>query len=184
MKFFQACSFALFFLASTSFGASVPQASGSSVDNGQDSAVDIFSTLKSSTDTILPQIATLVQSGNASEANLEPLMNELTTALKTASSSLAPLVPSSEIARRQLNIAGIVSTIFTDLADGLATILGISGVPGVSTLIANAATALDDIISIVQLLLPDAVAGLQLATGILNLISKVSKVVNTIAGAA
>ncbi|KAF9040500.1 hypothetical protein BDP27DRAFT_1347419 [Rhodocollybia butyracea] len=175
MKFFQARSFALFFLASTSLGASVPQASGNSVDNGQDSAVDIFSTLKSSTDTILPQIAILVQSGDASEANLEPLMNELTTALKTASSSLAPLVPSSEIARRQLSLSGIISTIFTDLADGLATILGISGVPGVTSLITNAATALGDIITLVQLLAPDAVAGIQLATAILNLIAKISK---------
>ncbi|KAF9066336.1 hypothetical protein BDP27DRAFT_1449804 [Rhodocollybia butyracea] len=183
MKFFQVRSFALFFfLASTGLGASVPQASDNSVDKRQDSAADIFSTLKSSTDTILPQIATLVKAGNASEATLAPLFNDLTTALKTASSSLAPLVPSSQNARRQATLSGIVSAIFTELADGLATVLNISGVAGVSALITNAATALGDLITLAELLAPDAIAGIQLATAILTLISKISSIA-AVAGA-
>ncbi|KAF9064484.1 hypothetical protein BDP27DRAFT_1405305 [Rhodocollybia butyracea] len=182
--FVQARSFILFFLfASISIATSVPEASANSVNKlkRQDSTVDIFNTLKSSTDTIMPQIGdysfkpTLVQAGNVSETNVTPLINDLTTAFKTASSSLAPLVTSSRKVRRQDDtLAEIIAGIFTDVSDGLASLLGVSGTPGLSSLIANTATAISDVVTLAELLAPDLVAGLQLATAILNLVSKIS----------
>ncbi|KAF9076315.1 hypothetical protein BDP27DRAFT_1314241 [Rhodocollybia butyracea] len=86
--------FALFFLFA-SFGASiaapVPSATSVEISKRQESAVDILNTLKNSTDTILPKITTLVQGGNISGANVTSLITSLRTAIKTATSSLAPL---------------------------------------------------------------------------------------------
>ncbi|KIY71322.1 hypothetical protein CYLTODRAFT_346255 [Cylindrobasidium torrendii FP15055 ss-10] len=49
-------------------------------------------TLKSSTDSILPEIDSLVASGNASEATVTPFIEQLTDALTTANQTLVGFV--------------------------------------------------------------------------------------------
>ncbi|KAF7419612.1 hypothetical protein PC9H_002203 [Pleurotus ostreatus] len=51
----------------------------------------VFNTLKSSTDSILPQIENLVDSGNANSGNIVPLITQLTTSFSTADASLTEL---------------------------------------------------------------------------------------------
>ncbi|GAW00228.1 sc15 protein [Lentinula edodes] len=150
--------FALFFLF-TSFGivSSVPS-SAAAVKKRQDTAdVEIvLNTLKNSTDTILPQITSVGQSGIASDATVTPLINELTTALNTASSSLASLQTSSRKARRQSDddIANIVAGIITDIADALDTLVGdLSAIPDLGSLFDGVDSALDEVLTGLETLL-------------------------------
>jgi len=56
----------------------------------------VATTLQNSAATILPQIQSLVSSGTASDANLTPLIAQLTTAVNTAQTSFGSLSPVSD----------------------------------------------------------------------------------------
>ncbi|KAJ3932820.1 MAG: hypothetical protein NXY57DRAFT_77227 [Lentinula lateritia] len=152
--------FALFFLFAT-FGiaSSVPSvAAAAEVQKRQDitDIEGVFNTLKSSTDTILPQITSVGQSGKASAATVTPLINELTAALKTASSSLASLRTSNRKVRRQTepDISLLVAGIVTDVTHALDTLLAdLSIVPEIGPLLAGVDVALDETLAGLEILL-------------------------------
>ncbi|KAJ3914544.1 hypothetical protein F5877DRAFT_50255 [Lentinula edodes] len=150
--------FALFlFFAVFGIASSVP--SVAAVQKRQDRITDIegvFNTLKSSTDTILPQITSAGQSGNASAATVTPLINELTAAFNTASSSLASLRTSNRKARRQSEpeISLLVAGIVTDVTQSLDTLLAdLSIVPEIAPLLAGVDVALNATLAGLEILL-------------------------------
>ncbi|KAJ4475662.1 hypothetical protein J3R30DRAFT_579589 [Lentinula aciculospora] len=150
--------FALFFIfASFGIVSSVPS-NAAAVQKRQDTAdiEKVLNTLKSSTDTILPQITSIGQSGNASDATVTPLIDGLVTALNTASSSLASLQTSSRKARRQSDddIANLVAGILTDVADALDTLLGdAAAIPDLGSLLGGIDAALDEVLKGLETLL-------------------------------
>ncbi|KAJ7912913.1 hypothetical protein B0H13DRAFT_1712827 [Mycena leptocephala] len=83
----------------------------------------VFTTLKSSTDSILPQIDALVSGGTASDATVTPLIGELTAALNTATLSLSSL-PVSAKRQTEGKVATVVAGIITEIS---TTLNGLSG---------------------------------------------------------
>ncbi|KAJ7865023.1 hypothetical protein B0H14DRAFT_2735057 [Mycena olivaceomarginata] len=81
-----ALRFAPILLLATSFVAAIPAPAGANVAKRSSTAdvVNVFNTLKGSTDSILPRINSLVSSGTASDATVTPLISQLTTAFNTA----------------------------------------------------------------------------------------------------
>ncbi|KAJ3740560.1 hypothetical protein DFH05DRAFT_1581627 [Lentinula detonsa] len=149
--------FAVFFLFA-SFGIVTSVPSNAAVQKRQDTAdiETILNTLKSSTDSILPQITSVGQSGNASDTTVTPLINELNTALNTATSSLAALQTSSRKARRQSDddIATLVAGILTDIADSLSTLLDdAAAIPDLGSLLTGVDAALDEVLKGLEILL-------------------------------
>ncbi|KAF9066335.1 hypothetical protein BDP27DRAFT_1330833 [Rhodocollybia butyracea] len=142
----------------SSFGivASVPSTAGVRKRQNTADIENIFSALESSTNTILPQITTLGRSGNASNTNITPLVDDLTTALSTASSSLSSLATSSRKSRRQSDddVANLVAGIITDIANALKTLLGdTAAIPNLGSLIGDVDTALNEVLSGLETLL-------------------------------
>ncbi|KAF9066337.1 hypothetical protein BDP27DRAFT_1330835 [Rhodocollybia butyracea] len=163
--------FALFFLF-TSFGAgiavSVPSATSVEIAKRQaPSALDIFNTLKNSTDTILPQITTLVQGKNASSANVTPLISSLRTALQTATSSLSSTAPPSDDAAATLGVQ-----IFTDIANTLSTLPG-EIIPDLAGLLGDLDDGLAQAIDVIQVLNPIITPILQGVTAALNFVNSI-----------
>ncbi|KAJ7511207.1 hypothetical protein B0H11DRAFT_2386886 [Mycena galericulata] len=110
----------LFLLATTLASASpAPAPAGLAVVDKRasvSSVEDVITTLQSSTGSILPQINALVSGGTASDANVTPLIGELTAAINTATSSLSSLPASSKRQTNQEvanNVAGIITEIST-----------------------------------------------------------------------
>ncbi|TFK19783.1 hypothetical protein FA15DRAFT_600856 [Coprinopsis marcescibilis] len=81
----------------------------------------IVGQLRGSTDTILPQIDTLVNSGEANEENISPLLQQLTAALDLSAVSLEALDgkvdPSSGGSEQE--VAEEVSVVYTNIATSL-----------------------------------------------------------------
>ncbi|KAF7364578.1 Sc15 protein [Mycena venus] len=140
--------------------------SGAAVVEKRSSTADIESvlnTLKSSTDTILPQITALTSGGTASDATVTPLISDLTAALDTASASLATLSP-VESRKRQSDddIANLVAGIVTDVANALDGLLSeASTIPDLGTLLAGVDTSLNQVLVGLETLL----------AGVLNLVA-------------
>ncbi|KAJ7723621.1 hypothetical protein DFH07DRAFT_855672 [Mycena maculata] len=103
----------------------------------------VFNTLKSSTDTILPQITALGSSGTATDTSVTPLISELTAALNTATASLAAL-PTTETKKRQTedDIAILAAGLVTDIAN---TFNGFP-VPGLDVLLVEVDVALNELL--------------------------------------
>ncbi|KAF9064483.1 hypothetical protein BDP27DRAFT_1367148 [Rhodocollybia butyracea] len=161
--------FALFFLF-TSFGASiaasVPSATSIEISKRQDSsALDIFNTLQSSTDTILPQIAALAQAGNATEANVTPLVSNLRTAIQAATSSLSSSAPSSDD-----DAANLAVEIYTDIVSTISTLPG-TIITDLAALIGDIDGGLTGVITVVQDGNSDLVLILQIATSAINFVA-------------
>ncbi|KAJ3825149.1 hypothetical protein EV361DRAFT_263764 [Lentinula raphanica] len=147
--------FALFFLFA-SFG--IVTSNATVVQKRQDTAdvETVLNTLKSSTDVILPQITSVAQSGNVSDATVAPLINELTAALNTASSSLSALKTNNK-ARRQvadLGVAVLVDELLTDITTTLDGLLAVaSGLPEIGGLFAGVDAALHTVLGGLETLL-------------------------------
>ncbi|RDB18108.1 hypothetical protein Hypma_000440 [Hypsizygus marmoreus] len=120
-------SFFLFFVtfgivtASPAPKAAIAKRAGTSSD-----LQAVFLTLKSATDSILPQINALVANGKASDATITPLANAVTAALDTASASFAaiPGPVSTESGPSKDEIAALAAGIITDITttfDGVQT---------------------------------------------------------------
>ncbi|KAF8144545.1 hypothetical protein K438DRAFT_1549918, partial [Mycena galopus ATCC 62051] len=123
----------------------------------------VLNTLKSSTDTILPQITALTSGGNASDATVTPLFNDLTTALATANASLATLTPVTSSKRQSDDdIANLVAGIITDIANALDGLLAdASAIPDLGSLLAGVDTSLNQVLVGLETLL----------AGVLNLVA-------------
>ncbi|KAJ6487076.1 hypothetical protein C8R47DRAFT_1127673 [Mycena vitilis] len=139
----------LFLLAATLASASPVPAGLVVVDKRAQTAGlnTVFTKLKSSTDSILPQIDALVSSGRANQATMTPLIGKLATAINTATTSVSSLPISS---KRQTEdevvtlLAGIVSEIFTTLQGVADSAAAIPGLPiPVDTALAELLVALD-----------------------------------------
>ncbi|KAK7000314.1 Sc15 protein [Favolaschia claudopus] len=108
----------------------------------------VLNTLKGSTDSILPQIDALVSGGTASDATVTPLINELTSALDTASASLGGLSPVSSRKRQSDDdIANLVAGILTDVTNTLDGLLGeAASIPALGGLLAGVDTSLNQVL--------------------------------------
>ncbi|KAJ6605177.1 hypothetical protein DFH09DRAFT_967063 [Mycena vulgaris] len=106
----------------------------------------VFTTLKSSTDSILPQIDALVSGGTASDVTVTPLIGELTAALNTATASLSSL-PVSFKRQTEDEVATVVAGIITEIT---TTLNGLSGsataIPAFGTLIIAIDVALEELL--------------------------------------
>ncbi|KAJ7912901.1 hypothetical protein B0H13DRAFT_2472452 [Mycena leptocephala] len=162
-----ALRFASLFLLSTTFvSASPTPAAGVALVDKRATTADIetvFNTLKGSTDSILPQITSLVSSGTATDATVTPLINELTAAFDTATASLATLSP-VELRKRQSDddIANLVAGILTDVTNALDGLLGeAASIPALGGLLAGVDTSLNQVLLGLEILL----------AGVLNLVA-------------
>ncbi|ESK91183.1 sc15 protein [Moniliophthora roreri MCA 2997] len=115
----------------------------------------VLTTLKGQTDTILPQITDLSNSGNASDETVTPLFNQLTTALDTATASLAELEPSSSRKRQSDDdIANLVAGIVTDITNALSGLTAqAAAIPTLGVLLAGVDTSLAQVLSGLEILL-------------------------------
>ncbi|KAJ7250097.1 hypothetical protein B0H12DRAFT_1019314 [Mycena haematopus] len=108
----------------------------------------VFNTLKASTDTILPQINSHVSSGTASDATVTPLLNQLTAAFNTASTSLQT-IPRVESRKRQSDqdVAVLVAGIITDTTNSLNGLHGFAPhIPALAGLIIALDVALQELL--------------------------------------
>ncbi|PPR04822.1 hypothetical protein CVT24_007082 [Panaeolus cyanescens] len=81
----------------------------------------VVGNLKATTDVILPQIDSLVDSGAATDANLSPLLQDLATALDTSSSELDSLKGKVDpnTGGTKDEVAQEVSVVYTDVTKSL-----------------------------------------------------------------
>ncbi|KAF9262823.1 hypothetical protein L218DRAFT_866859 [Marasmius fiardii PR-910] len=153
-KLFAAFTFVSFGLvASTPVAAPLPAFDIVKRDNAD--IQQVFTTLKGSTDAILPQLGQLATNGSASDDTVTPLINELTSALDQATSSLSTLSPSSS-RKRQSNddIANLVAGIITDITNALNQLTGVAGqIPALGGLLAGVDTSLAQVLSGLETLL-------------------------------
>ncbi|KAJ6479106.1 hypothetical protein C8R45DRAFT_359077 [Mycena sanguinolenta] len=153
-----ALRFAPLFLFATSF------VSGAAVVEKRSTAADVetvLNTLKSSTDSILPQITALTSAGTATDATITPLINDLTTALDTATSSLGALTPVPVLSGllSEAAVASLIAGIVTDVAQALDTIpTDASAIPDLSSLLGGVDTALSQVLSGLETLLAGVLA--------------------------
>ncbi|KAJ7779328.1 hypothetical protein DFH07DRAFT_950392 [Mycena maculata] len=143
------------FLLSASFVSSSPApAAGLTVRQASTADVEtVFNTLKSSTDSILPQITTLASSGTATDATVTPLINDLTAALDTATASLAVL-PISLKRQSDDDIAALVAGIITDITNALDSLLATaSTIPALGGLLDGVDTSLNQVLLGLEILL-------------------------------
>ncbi|KAK7049163.1 Sc15 protein [Favolaschia claudopus] len=140
-----ALRFAPLFLFAASFvsGAAVVEQRSSTAD-----VEAVVNTLKSSTDSILPQIDALVTGGTASDATVTPLINELTSALDTASASLGGLSPVSSRKRQSDDdIANLVAGLLTDITNTLDGLLGeAASIPALGGLLVGVDASLNQVL--------------------------------------
>ncbi|KAK1227132.1 hypothetical protein PQX77_009872 [Marasmius sp. AFHP31] len=147
-KLFAAFTFVSFGLvASNPVAAPVPVVDLTKRADNAD-VMEVFQTLKASTDSILPQIDELTSSGTANDDNVTPLVNELTAALDQASSSLSTL-DSSETRKRQTDdeLANLVASIVENIAN---TVQGLTAsaitIPGLGGLLVGIDTSLAQVL--------------------------------------
>ncbi|KAJ7615608.1 hypothetical protein DFH06DRAFT_1483952 [Mycena polygramma] len=161
-----ALRFASLFLLSATFVSSSPTPAAGVALVERSSTADIqtvFTTLKGSTDSVIPQINALVSGGNATDETVTPLITDLTTAFNTATASLATLSP-VEQAKRQSDddIANLVAGIITDVTQALDGLLGeAASIPALGGLLAGLDTSLNQVLLGLEILL----------AGVLNLVA-------------
>ncbi|KAJ6530956.1 hypothetical protein DFH09DRAFT_934025 [Mycena vulgaris] len=155
-----ALRFTSLFLLATSFVSAIPAPApaGAAIVEKRASTADIvtvFNTLKGSTDSILPQITGLVSGGNATDATVTPLINDLTAAFDIATASLAALPP-TDAAKRQSDddVATLVAGILTDVTNALDGLLGTaSTIPALGGLLAGVDVSLNQVLKGLETLL-------------------------------
>jgi len=145
-----ALRFAPILLLATSFVSAIPAPAGADVEKRSSTAdvVNVFNTLKGSTDSILPQINSLVSSGTASDATVTPLISQLTTAFNTAQASLGQLSP-VESRKRQSDedVAVLAAGIITDTTESLNGLKGRAPhIPALPGLIVQIDVALQELL--------------------------------------
>ncbi|KAJ7183787.1 hypothetical protein C8R46DRAFT_1209927 [Mycena filopes] len=153
-----ALRFASLFLLGTSLASAVvidTRASTADVET-------VFNTLKSSTDSILPQIDSLVSGGTATDDTVTPLIAELTAALDTATASLGTLALGGLKRQSDDDVANLVAGIISDITKTLDGLLGTaSTIPALGGLLAGVDTSLNQVLLGLEILL----------AGVLNLVA-------------
>ncbi|KAL5487512.1 hypothetical protein ACEPAI_5620 [Sanghuangporus weigelae] len=117
----------------------------------------VFTTLKTSTDSILPQIQSVAASGNATDDNVTPLINQLVSALNSASSSLSGLSSSSRMLNKRQSdsdIATLVASIIGDISTALEGLVGdLASIPDIGVLFSGIDAALAEVLTGLEILL-------------------------------
>ncbi|KAL0953021.1 hypothetical protein HGRIS_007224 [Hohenbuehelia grisea] len=156
-----------FFTVALSFGAVSQAAPAGSTDAivKRASSADIAATLATLSSDLASPLASITSagsSGTATLATVQPLINEVTAALGTASDSLASLNArrSLSLSKRQSDddIANTIAGIVTDITNALD---GVATVPGVAALLPGVDLALNQVLRGLETLL----------AGVLNLVA-------------
>ncbi|EJD01719.1 uncharacterized protein FOMMEDRAFT_158873 [Fomitiporia mediterranea MF3/22] len=149
-----------FFVVSVTFGTmalAIPSPVTAEVAKRDNAQIEqVFTTLKSSTDSILPQIQSIASSGNATDDNVTPLVNQLVAALDTATSSLSGLSPSSRaLIKRQSedDIASLVAGIVSDIANGISGLQSAASITDLDTLLGGIDSSLNQVLLGLEILL-------------------------------
>ncbi|KAJ7121721.1 hypothetical protein C8R44DRAFT_981751 [Mycena epipterygia] len=141
----------LFLLSMTFVSGSPTHDAGLSVIDKRASnaqVLTVVNTLKSSTDSILPQISALTSSGTATDATVTPHMNALTAALNTATASLTALGPGGLLKRQTTEaVAEALAVIITEISVVLqGLVLETASIPVLGGLIATLDTTLVELL--------------------------------------
>ncbi|KAF5328916.1 hypothetical protein D9758_018317 [Tetrapyrgos nigripes] len=127
----------------------------STVGKRQDTDItSILTDLQSQVGQILPQIDTLVANGNANDATVTPLINQLTSAIGTSNDNLNKLPEDKKHKGDKDEIAKIIAFIVTDITKTLNGLL-LSGafIPGLGALLVTVDVVLNKLLTGVELLL-------------------------------
>ncbi|KAJ7704771.1 hypothetical protein B0H17DRAFT_920656 [Mycena rosella] len=156
----------LFLLATSFVSASPTPLAGLATIEKRASTADVatvINTLKTSTDSIIPQINALVSGSTATDATVTPLINDLTAAFDTASASLTTLALTGGLKRQSDDdIANLVAGILTDVTTALDGLLGTaSTIPGLGGLLGGLDVSLNQVLLGLETLL----------AGVLNLVA-------------
>ncbi|SJL14699.1 uncharacterized protein ARMOST_18165 [Armillaria ostoyae] len=102
------------FLSLVSFVAATP---ATIITRAPTSVMDVLTNLKSTTDTILPQIDALVGNKTATEASVTPLLNQVISAVDGATSSVFSLQVQGVITKRDVksDVAALAASIMNDI---------------------------------------------------------------------
>ncbi|KAF9462822.1 hypothetical protein BDZ94DRAFT_1290091 [Collybia nuda] len=116
---------------------------------------EVFTTLKQTTDSVLPKIDSLASGGTATEAAVAPLIGELTSALNKATSSLASIdgPVSTDGGPSEQDIANLVAGIIKDVATTLNGLTGATAVPTLTLLLPGIDLALNQVLLGLDILL-------------------------------
>ncbi|KIK52947.1 hypothetical protein GYMLUDRAFT_945151 [Collybiopsis luxurians FD-317 M1] len=96
----------------------------------------ILGQLLNTLNTVKPQLTAMQQAGNATEANVTPLVYQVTGALQTTATQLSNLLnPFSGLKRRQIDISGIVNEIGSVIGDIISVLESLVTVQNIETLI-------------------------------------------------
>ncbi|KAK7045153.1 Sc15 protein [Favolaschia claudopus] len=150
----------LFFLATTTFVSASPVAAPVLVPVADStvqleafdkrasisSITGVLNTLEGKVGSILPQIDNLVATASATEANVAPLVLQLTTALNSASLSLT-LLGLGLKRQTEADVANLVAGLVSDIATSLNGLEGLaSSIPGLSGLTGTVDVALNSVL--------------------------------------
>ncbi|THH11599.1 hypothetical protein EW145_g557 [Phellinidium pouzarii] len=176
MLFSRVVSFLVFFVTMGAFALSTP------VQKRSDAQLEtVFTTLKSSTDAILPQISAMATSGQASETSLTPLVNQLVEALTTAQGSLSSIGSGSLLVKRVTDEA--VAELISGIVSDIAITLNLGVIPTLTILLGDVDVILSEVLTTVNIIAGDVfillrgllgtvdglLAGLGLTLGLLGL---------------
>ncbi|KAI5121852.1 hypothetical protein M0805_003285 [Coniferiporia weirii] len=144
MLFSRVVSSLVFFLTIGAF------ALASAVDRRSTADIQaVFTKLKSSTDTILPEIKSAASSGSANDDTITPLVTQLMAALNTAQSSLTALDSGAPLAKRQSEgeVADLVASIVGEISSVLDIVLAIAATPSLRALLTGIDAALAGVLT-------------------------------------
>ncbi|KAL1746930.1 SC15 protein [Schizophyllum fasciatum] len=164
-------SFFLFFLTLGMLTVAAPAEAQTGVAKRQDSdgLTDIFTTLKEQTGSILPQLNTLAESGNAKNEDVVALVQQLLDSLNTANDGIEELKgkPSGGHPPKPDVLAKLLAEILKDILKVLHVVLLKLGlaIPGLSPLLIAIDVALAKILHGVEFLLAGV---LKLVAGLLK----------------
>ncbi|KAF5357539.1 hypothetical protein D9757_012359 [Collybiopsis confluens] len=136
-RFFSALCFFLAVLSLVSAASVAVAAPDQAVEKRQGSeVVSILEQLLGTLNTVKPQLVAIQQAGNATTANVSPLVKEITGALSTTAGKLGNLLnPFAGLRRRQVDISGIISEITSVIEDIVTVLKSLLTVQNIDTLV-------------------------------------------------
>ncbi|KIK52948.1 hypothetical protein GYMLUDRAFT_250778 [Collybiopsis luxurians FD-317 M1] len=153
--------FALSFLFTTFglvFSASIAAPVQTVQKRQEAEVVSILQTLLGTLNTVEPQLAAIQQAGNATDANVTPLVNQVTGALQSTAGQLANILnPFSGLKRRQsddlTDIINEISSVIGEIISILQTFVTVQNIETLITFISDAFGAATSILNFVKAIL-------------------------------
>ncbi|KAL5533856.1 hypothetical protein ACEPAG_316 [Sanghuangporus baumii] len=140
MLFSRVISFLAFSFTLGTIAAGKPVATRSEV-----TVQDMFTSLQSNTQNILPQIKGLAAEGNATNESVGPLVIELISVLRGTQGSLTLIGPISSDARND-SLVELIADIVTDIVETLDLLANSTDITDLSGLVSGADFALADVL--------------------------------------